>query len=180
MAGEKASGSVTGTYWFETYRHTKGDGSYTIRDFDDTGYPSGLQNDKLVFTDVASNEIEISLEGDFLVIRLDNDETVKIYRASDSNYAIEAIEFSDGVTTSSQALWATAFSQGTDGDDTLTGRDAGDIYFGYGGNDTIDGGAGNDTQYGGEGDDLIIGNIGGDAFFGGADFDKLDFTYTSQ
>lgn len=92
-------------------------------------------------------------------------------------------------------------SNGTDGDDDLTGtadRDivrglAGDdtiqslegsdeIFGGAGrdlatggtGDDTIHGGSGNDTLFGEEGDDTAFGDDGADALFGGAGGDSLD------
>ena len=76
---------------------------------------------------------------------------------------------------------------GTEGPDTLTGTNVGDIILGYGGDDTIHGlgsppgdaygpddlkgGKGDDTVYGDEGENGIDGGAGNDRLFGGPDYD---------
>lgn len=59
---------------------------------------------------------------------------------------------------------------GTNGDDTIDARTAGnrtDYVFGSGGNDAIRGGDGSDILLGGDGNDDILGNEGDDLIYGG-------------
>jgi hypothetical protein len=54
--------------------------------------------------------------------------------------------------------------EGNGKDNTLTGQDIGEKFYGKGGNDTINGKGGNDLLDGGKGDDLLIGADGKDTF----------------
>lgn len=72
---------------------------------------------------------------------------------------------------------------GTDGDDTLTGDDDGnvlvgeagnDLLTGNGSNDLLYGAAGNDTLHGNDGEDELIGDTGADILFGGDGGDLLE------
>lgn len=54
--------------------------------------------------------------------------------------------------------------EGNDKDNTLTGEDIGEKFYGKGGNDTINGKGGNDLLDGGKGNDLLIGADGKDTF----------------
>ena len=54
--------------------------------------------------------------------------------------------------------------QGTDGNDTLPGSAASEIFYGGAGNDTINGGAGGDILIGGAGIDKLTGGTGDDTF----------------
>ena len=59
------------------------------------------------------------------------------------------------------------FSEGSEGDDTLSGGAGNDVLRGNEGDDVISGGAGNDELIGGRGDDIVEGGDGDD-FVGGA------------
>ncbi len=65
-------------------------------------------------------------------------------------------------------------TEGTDGDDNLTGGTGNDVISGGQGNDTIDGGEGDDVIDGGEGDDEIEGDEGDDWLFGNDGNDIID------
>jgi hypothetical protein len=65
-------------------------------------------------------------------------------------------------------------TNGTSGDDTLTGSEADDRINGRAGDDEIDGGEGNDSLDGGSGDDLIAGGEGDDEIRGGSGDDDID------
>ncbi len=54
--------------------------------------------------------------------------------------------------------------RGGDGDDVLTGNDAGNHLYGGRGDDTIHGGSGNDTIEGGRGADVMVGGGGSDTY----------------
>ncbi|MEO8279611.1 MAG: type I secretion C-terminal target domain-containing protein, partial [Ideonella sp.] len=65
------------------------------------------------------------------------------------------------------------FIRGTDGNDTLNGRETGDIIVGNAGNDVLNGLGGNDDLYGGAGNDTLNGGAGNDRLYGGAGNDTL-------
>lgn len=62
---------------------------------------------------------------------------------------------------------------GTNGSDTLTGSDGGDVIFGLGGSDRIQGMKGHDCLIGGSGDDRLKGGDGNDRQVGGRGDDLL-------
>jgi Ca2+-binding RTX toxin-like protein len=64
-------------------------------------------------------------------------------------------------------------TQGTPGDDVLTGTATADTMNGFEGNDEMTGLGGNDTMRGGDGNDLMDGGIGADRMFGDAGNDKI-------
>ncbi|WP_348541120.1 tandem-95 repeat protein [Thalassococcus arenae] len=180
VADEKASGTVTGTFWFEAYTHSLGDGSYTIEDYDND-YRASYRADSLTFTDTLRSEMVISRSGNDLIFELPNAETVRIKRGLETNFAIETIVFGDGESVSFSDLAATVPHAGTDGDDSIVTGSGNDLIEGRGGNDTLDGGSGNDTILAGDGDDLVRGASGaGDQYDGGAGEDTLDFRYAGD
>ena len=61
----------------------------------------------------------------------------------------------------------------TDGDDTITGKGAGDSLAGLAGNDGINGGKGADFLDGGAGNDILLGKKGRDTIAGGDGNDQL-------
>ncbi|WP_439597303.1 calcium-binding protein [Falsiroseomonas sp.] len=67
-----------------------------------------------------------------------------------------------------------AFTQGSEGADTLAGTAEADVIFGQGGHDVIGTGQGDDQGYGGEGNDFIHTGAGNDLAFGGAGQDTLN------
>ncbi|MHA6345368.1 calcium-binding protein [Roseivivax sp. CAU 1761] len=80
-------------------------------------------------------------------------------------------------TTSVDLSGVTYFTQGTSGNDTLSGSTGSDVLYGFGGNDEIHGGGsygyGNDTMYGGTGDDELNGGYDNDYLDGGAGDDDI-------
>ena len=64
-------------------------------------------------------------------------------------------------------------TEGTEGDDTLTGGDGRDLLLGAAGADILDGGAGNDQLEGGIGDDLLRGGAGDDVLLAARGEDTL-------
>jgi Ca2+-binding RTX toxin-like protein len=65
---------------------------------------------------------------------------------------------------------------GTEGDDRLSGTDAGhDVLLGWGGNDLLRGRDGNDHLEGGAGDDNLYGGPGADTILGGGGIDILNY-----
>jgi Ca2+-binding RTX toxin-like protein len=62
---------------------------------------------------------------------------------------------------------------GTEGADTIYGRNFGDTISGLAGDDYIDGNLGDDTVYGGEGNDTLLGDAGNDVLYGEAGNDGV-------
>jgi Ca2+-binding RTX toxin-like protein len=60
-----------------------------------------------------------------------------------------------------------------DGNDVVNGGDGDDTIYGGDGTDTIYGGAGNDTIYGGDGGDIIYGEFGKDVIYSGSGNDNI-------
>ncbi|MGM0740843.1 MAG: calcium-binding protein, partial [Pseudomonadota bacterium] len=105
---EKATGVASGTFVFEAYEYSRGDGPLVIQDYDND-YRASYRTDSLTFTDIASDEVTVESDGDDAVIRVGNGDVVRIvdqFRlpGGDSDYAIETISFSDGVSYDLLAL----------------------------------------------------------------------------
>ena len=104
VADMKATGNVLGSQQSENYKHTIGDGSYTITDRDDYN-DSGA--DSLVFTDVNVSDVTFSQNaGNDLVMTLANGETVTIVDGLHPwlEWSIETISFADGTVLNQQAI----------------------------------------------------------------------------
>ncbi|MCV6612457.1 MAG: hypothetical protein OIF55_16975, partial [Amphritea sp.] len=95
----KSGGTVIGSDNDESYFHTRGDGSYSITDYE---YRRG--NDSLTFTDANADQVSLSRSGNDLVIRLDNGEQITIERHLDvdAQHSIETLIFADGTTLNGQ------------------------------------------------------------------------------
>ncbi|WP_208994606.1 calcium-binding protein, partial [Pseudovibrio sp. WM33] len=154
----KASGAVEGSRWAETFRHSLGDGSYSIE---------GEQNlngyiDNLVFTDVNSTEVTvINVDGN-AVISLPNGESVTLvgYFQASSDWKIATVSFADDVVYEDLGLLKPIDDgaiKGTPDNNTIYGTDDEDLIEGLGGDDVLEGGEGGDTyRYRlGDGNDVI-------------------------
>ena len=88
----KATGAVVGTKHAETYRHARGDGSYSITDKD-----YGQNVDRLIFSNVNPDAVTLSRTDDDLVLTLSNGEAVTLVDqlGHRSNF-IEQVEFANG------------------------------------------------------------------------------------
>ncbi|NSX56902.1 calcium-binding protein [Parasulfitobacter algicola] len=93
-AQAKATGTVTGTSFIDTFYHAQGDGSYIISE-----HHSGGNQDRLMLTDVTSDQVLVSMNGSDVILTLPNSETITLDNqlGSISNPGIESIEFSDGL-----------------------------------------------------------------------------------
>ena len=146
----KASGYVIGSELAETYRHTAGDGSYTIDDYSALGAP-----DRLKFTNLASTEASFDLSGTTdIKVTLTNGEVITLLSQLDTSgqFGVADIEFSDGVIKTRADLFAVLDPNapgqiyGTSGDDDMTGTAKADYFNGGAGNDIyhVEFGRGND------------------------------------
>ena len=184
LDGGTGKDSLYGGTGNDTYILRKGDGVDTITDIDNT---SG-NVDTVQFLDVASTElIAFERQGDNLVIKYGENDQVTVqsnFYAYSSNYRIEQIKFSDGVTWDDAAIKARVKTMGTTANDVIRAyNDGGNRIYGLDGNDTIyggakddllDGGNGNDYLDGGDGSDTVLGGAGDDTLYGGNGDDVLD------
>ncbi len=69
---------------------------------------------------------------------------------------------------------------GAAGNDTLTGNDLDNSFFGFNGFDTLSGGKGDDYLSGGNGDDLLIGGAGADLLEGDGNTDTVSYSASAQ
>ncbi|XDA98361.1 calcium-binding protein [Sulfitobacter sp. LCG007] len=102
VADMKETGAVIGSEHMETYRHTLGDGSYSIRDF---SYNAGVI-DTFVFTDANQEDVTFSQNADQdLIMTLMNDEEITIIdHFKNSNLDMEQFIFADGTTLAANEL----------------------------------------------------------------------------
>lgn len=75
---------------------------------------------------------------------------------------------------SCQNLSCTTTTNGTTGNDMITGTSAPECIYADHGNDVIDGGPGDDRLYGGSGNDDLFGDSGNDCMWGGTEDDFID------
>ncbi|WP_304439644.1 calcium-binding protein, partial [Oleiphilus sp. HI0123] len=156
------------------------------------------RQDVLVFDEsIAAQTSYVTRSGDDLKLVLGNDDSIVVesfFKEDDPNYALTAINFSDGTSWDSDEVRsriqaATPYDDvvqasaegevisGLAGNDTITGQEGNDQFFGDEGNDILsgnqgsdelNGGDGQDTLYGNDGDDTLIGGNGDDYLYGGA------------
>ncbi len=142
---------------------------------------STAEGDKLDFSSIVANFNDLSIQ-----VTANNTSATITYNGN--VYIVSGLDVrlsAANVITSGGGggtLGTPGGSQGTSGNDVLTGTGAADTMFGNAGNDVISGGAGNDTLHGGKGDDLLngnadndtaSGNLGNDTVFGGKGDDTL-------
>ena len=89
-----------------------------------------------------------------------------------NEYRLDADELEATSWFTSDRAYSDA-SEGTSGDDAISGGSGRDLLFGLDGNDTISAGAGNDFVHGGAGEDTLTGGAGNDMLLGGAGDDVL-------
>ncbi|MDX2300839.1 MAG: calcium-binding protein [Xanthomonadaceae bacterium] len=181
--GAGANDYLSGDAGNDTYLFGAGDGNTTISNYD-----AGVgRHDVLRFLEgVASTDVTARRSGNDLVLTIGaTGEVVTVstyfYNDGAGGYALDAIEFADGVSWDVATVKAKMLV-GTTGNDSMTGfatddaMDGGagnDTIRGAGGNDTVSGGAGNDWVYGDAGNDVLDGGEGSDVVYGGAGDDVL-------
>lgn len=148
VRGGGASSAPNGS---DTFVYGHGDGNDVI--FDASG--STAEVDRLVFTDVNDNDVEISRSGNDLLIKdIVTGQTItnEGFFSGSGGQGVDAVQFANGVVWDRQALKNNVWYRGTNTNDTLQSTDIAD-----------------DTFFGGLGDDYIIsafyqGNTGSDKF----------------
>ncbi len=108
--------------------------------------------------------------GNTLMVWFNADNTITINNHYSGN-AVESMVYAN--TTSVNLTTVSAVSQGTSGNDTLTGTSGVDTIYGHDGNDTITSNDGNDVLYGGAGNDSLTAGNNNDYLDGGAGDDSM-------
>ena len=170
LIGGTGNDSLDGNGGADTYIWSLGDGSDTI--FDRASISTDLEIDRLVFTDVNSDEVKLrrndgsdDLYIDILVST--NNETIGVSNqwAAARKHGIEEIVFADGVVWSVDQIDAANVVEGFASNNFLDGiRDFNDNMYGLAGNDTLDADGGDDLLVGGLGDDYLRGGAGSDVY----------------
>ncbi len=118
---------------------------------------------------ISSGDVAIERIGDDLLLRLNDDDVLRVSRHFVGDAGIESVLFADGTQWDAAWLLSNAVLldkvvEGWDGDDVLQGGIGNDVLRGLGGNDTLDGGEGNDLLDGGTGNDRMMGGRGDDTY----------------
>ena len=95
-ADMRESGTVVGTASNDIYTHTQGDGSYTISD--EGRYNKG---DRLVLTDVNSDQISVVVDGRDIVLTLPNAEEIRLLEMAEGSryyWGVRYVDFADDTT----------------------------------------------------------------------------------
>ncbi len=169
LEGGTGNDTFSGGIGADTYRFNLGDGQDTIREAEGYWY---VLPDKLVFgPNILPADIKVTRAGDDVVFRHANGTdqiTVKNWFGA-IDRQIESIEFANGtVWTAASLNTSLSTTNGTDGNDLLSGGTGNDILNGLAGNDTLYGLEGLDTLSGGLGDDILDGGLDSDTLAGGA------------
>lgn len=184
LIGGNGDDKLNGDEGSDTYVWTMGDGNDLIHDMS-----TDLSDmDTLILTDVASTGINLyRLEsGDNMFVEvLATGEEIEVknqFRESSGTRGIERIQFSDGVTWDLVDIFANTISYGTSSNNSITGMDIQENFYGLGGNDSINGMGGADLLVGGLGADTLDGGAGSDTYLWalGEGNDTIDDTAISM
>ncbi len=178
LEGGAGNDTLYGGTGNDTYIFAIGAGIDRISDYDTTVGNS----DVVQFTDVKSTELSsLERQQDKLILNYGSiDQLTVAYFFNNVAYKVEQFKFSDGVVWDEAAIKAKVITNGTAGDDVISGyNDGPNQIFGLAGNDTLYGGAGNDILLGGDGNDKLWDqSSGNDTLLGGLGDDYLS-TYLS-
>ncbi len=174
LVGGAGNDILNGGTGNDTYLFATGAGVDLINDYDTTAGNS----DVVQFSNVASTALTaLERKGDDLVLKYGSADQISVanYFNGNTGYKVEQFKFSDGVTWDEAAIKARVITNGTAGNDSISGYDDGtNRIFGLDGNDYLYGGALADQIDGGIGNDSLNGNAGNDTLLGGAGMDTLN------
>ena len=172
LEGGQGDDSVGGGSENDTYVFNQGDGSDDISEFG-----NAADIDTIVFgADITASDVTVSVSGRNvnLTIGSNGDSIHLSNQLLGSEYGIEAIEFSNGVTWTSTILQDLILAaQISAGDDYVLGTVWGDVVNSGDGSDFVMGDLGDDVLRGGSGSDTLMGEDGSDTLQGGLDSDQL-------
>ncbi len=160
----------------DLYLFSRGDGPDLIYNNDD----SAGRFDVLRFTDIASEEINVTRAGNDLVLTVAGT-TGELNQIKVINYFVSDIHKIDQIQFADNTHWSRddiarqlGTIKGTAANDIIYAPGTDSAVYGLAGNDRIYGGGGNDTLDGGAGDDILEGWGGNDTLIGGQGYDQLN------
>src|SRR5690606_10998273 len=164
LDGGTGNDALRGGAGNDTYRFRQGDGLLTI---DDGSLDWSSTADVVEFgAGITAEDVTVSRTDTELRMTLsDSGDSVHIanyYLRNDAYYRIDGVRFDDGTYWSRETLESQLRSQGTVGDDYLTGTADADIIHGSAGLDRMYGGDGDDQLFGDEDQDTLDGGLGDD------------------
>lgn len=145
LHGDLGSDYLRGNGGSDVYVYSSGDGSDEIND------QSSSTNDidTLKFTDLNSQDIELSRVGDSMfVLDKGTNQSIKVdyqFYSQTENWGIEKFEFADGSFWDYATINSNAWIRGTAGNEVISGSGWADVIEGGAGNDQLSGGAGADV-----------------------------------
>jgi len=165
--GTDGNDNITGTSSDDTFASVLGDDRFVGGSGSDTYvWGAGYGNDSLYDTNgvsgdvdtlilegLSASDVEFSRSGSFLNIEnLTSGETFTVeYQFYNSAYGLEEIVFENGQTLNKQDIIDAAWYRGTDGNDTIYGGSASEVFGSEGGDDYYVGRNGSDTYIWGSG-----------------------------
>ncbi|RED13905.1 calcium-binding protein [Pontivivens insulae] len=174
LAGGRGLDKLTGYAGNDTFVWSTGDADDVIYD----GGESLLEQDRLVLTDVTSDQISLSRDvtATFkhhmqLLIEPTGEELTIEYQywySTTHGFGLESIEFADGEVWTEADITANTWVNGTDGNDYINSASyLDDNFFGGAGDDTIIASTSDDHLRGGAGSDSLSGSTGSDTYIWG-------------
>ena len=129
---------------------------------------------------ISATDIQYIREGNNLILRhqngIDRLTVHNHFMGPNNHYKINAVEFSDGTSFTTEQFESQIAYYGTDNAENIFGQDSAESIYGLGGNDYIDGRGGDDRLFGGAGNDRLKGGSGNDILNGGAGDDHYYYT----
>ncbi|KOF18491.1 hypothetical protein AC244_14110 [Ensifer adhaerens] len=155
--GGLGNDALTGNDGNDTYVYARGDGADTI-----TEGTSGGTADRIVFTDIDTNQVSLTYSGTDLTLVIaesvagaGDGGSILVKQTLDSYYSrgVENIVFADGTIWDAATIRVKAIeARQTSGNDTITGFNTNDTFKGGLGNDALTGNDGNDSYVYSRGD----------------------------
>lgn len=180
MDGREGDDTLTGGTGDDTYVFSAGHDKVSDTDGNDTILIRSGYNPEDIAVAWNTDPVNANNNRGMILTDIDGNTLIVKDQSYTASHSVEHIAFAGGTIWNLNEMELEL--HGTEGNDSLTGRDIGDAssddtIFGYGGNDTINGGDGNDLIFGGDGNDTLRGQAGDDTIFGG---DGDDYIYTSS
>lgn len=175
LDGGAGNDYLAGEYGSDSYLFYRGAGQDRVQEYDNT---AGNIDVVKIASDLKPTDIQLSRSASdlYLSIQGTTDKLTVSNWFYDAANRVEQVQFSNGITWDTSAIFAMTKGVASESNDTLFGGEgtAADTLNGLSGNDVLYGLAGNDILFGGNGQDTLYGADGLDTLNGGAGNDLLD------
>ena len=171
LDGGTGNDTLAGGMGNDTYIFRLGSGQDVIRQADS----ASDRADTISFEDVTSTALTaVKRVGNDLILEYGASDSITIQKYFlGASFTIDSFKFSDGVTFTSEQLFAAYPIELSDSADYFIFSAESEVVHGGDGDDVLNGGAGDDRLYGEEGEDFILGGKGDDYLDGGTQDDVL-------